>query len=209
MPNLIEAGEILEMKVYCSDSEQASVNTFHYEALIITGNITDQQVSDAFDSSVAVLWPNILANTAQKDGCSCRILNQVPAVAAVLTGNAIVGTGGAVGAPRQGAPLLKFKTGEGGSRGRGRTYLPFMPAAGLAGNGNVSTTFEGEMGDILAALQGFGPITGSGPASLTVRQVIYHRASRTSTAIDDWSLSTKIATQKRRGSFGKANVSPF
>jgi hypothetical protein len=209
MPNFLTTGDVLEIKEYITDAEQVAVNTFHYRVTALVGSIDDGQVGDAWNTGPGAAYPALLYDGATVIGVSVRILDHVPKLAANLIPNPTAGTGGTVGCPRQSCPLLKYKTGDGGSRGRGRTYLPFMPSAGLATLGECSPAYIISMAVLLSALEAFNSVAGVGPSVATIRQVIYHRDTHTATDVDEWAITPKIATQKRRGSFGRPNISPF
>ncbi len=106
---------------------------------------------------------------------------------------------------RQLCGMISWRTLFAGPANRGRTFFPF-PCTDEDSVGGVPTiAYETILNNIATALAGPIAFGAGGMAVLGV----YHRVSRTTSPIDDWTIQRKFATQKRRGSYGRANVSPI
>jgi hypothetical protein len=123
------------------------------------------------------------------------------------------GTGGSTAAATQTSGLIDWGTGLGGRKYRGRTYFPFpsvqedgslgFPNPGyLVGLDAVRTEYIGHTAFSLAG------------GAQTIIPVIRHRKDKTGVISPPTQILTGVsvdawATQKKRGFFGRPNVSPF
>lgn len=203
----IFVNDILKCQVWCADSEQASVNTTYYRVLTIVGSPTTANVAVAFDTVMAAAYIPLLNNLSGYLGIQVGNVTQVPLQSPSGISNPNVGTGGAIAAPRQSAPMIKFVTGFAGPKGRGRIYIPFMSTSGLTGNGILTSTYQSDLTDLKTAMSTFTSFSDGGNSG-TLEQVLYHRATKLGTRITEWSFVDKVATQKRRGAYGRPNNSP-
>lgn len=215
MSRTVAVGNWLAVRIWCSSQEQASVNTLNYAVTAVGGaSVTDQEIAD-YVQGVVVGAGGILPmldNTATFDGIAVNFLNVRPLPATALsTASPTSGTGGAIGNPRQATGLTAWLTDFAGPAFRGRTYWPFAPAADDFGGGVPSTTYLTAVASLAARLHSFSP--GTSPDIATLRLNIYHRAKAPNPAYMSLVVAdttrTKWATQKRRGSYGRPNVSPF
>ncbi len=211
MSVILQPNDRLEVRTYCKDGEQGSVNTVFYRVNAITGTVTDEDCAVAFDSVIAPLIKARIYSGALYPGVTVRVANKLPLpVAALDNTHAGAGTAGAIGLPRQSSGLVDFRTALAGPGGRGRWYMPF-PAAddnqaqGIPTNGYVTlmTTF----GDALLAVVTIGAVVGGGSAD--VELVLWSRKFARMTPILATYGSTSWATMKSRGSFGRPNSGPF
>lgn len=213
MTTPLVSGTLLEIQLWCSDFEQASVNTFHYAVTETPGGIvTDQDVANDFDSifgdGLTGIKP-ILYNSALYRGTQVRVIGpQPPPIAVFSTTLSGVGTGGAIGTPRQATGLTSWRTNFTGSKYRGRTYWPFAPAADDVSFGAPSAAYVIALNQIADELIGKVTVTAGGDTAHIQFGV---RQRRTVNVIPITSRFTaqKWATQKRRSSYGRANTAPF
>lgn len=213
MSTPLTTGTLLEVQLWCSDFEQTSVNTFHYAVTEIgTGAVTDQDVANDFDGIFGSSLDGIktvLYNNALYRGTQVRIIGPQPQPVAVHSiTNQGVGTGGAIGIPRQATGLTSWKTNFTGPKFRGRTYWPFAPSAEDVSFGAPSAAYVTAINQIADALIDKVTVTAGGDTAhimFGVRQ----RRTVSVVKIVDRMTAQKWATQKRRGSYGRANTAPF
>jgi hypothetical protein len=208
MSVIIANGDRLECRMYCQDSEQVSVNTVYYRAGLPTGgNVTDQNVADVLSAIAASHLTILITNNATYLGTTVRVANKLPLpVAAESNIDAGVGTAGAIGLPRQTAGLLRFFTALAGPGGRGRLYIPF-PAQGENESRGVPTAAYSTSVEALGTdLMGLTSVNGAGGASIPVTLVVWSRVHARMADVTDTRGSSKWATQKKRGSFGRPNA---
>jgi hypothetical protein len=152
----------------------------------------------------------IMANAAAYRGVLGQRIFPLPiTVRETDSGSAGNGTGGATLAPMQAAPVIGWETPLAGPSQRGRFYVPFMPGDKV----NVTT---GELAVLYhGAVQTFAndlvtvAIAGTGGNQTVVNQVIWHRNLLNADIISAGVARFKIGTQKRRGNYGKQNLSPI
>jgi len=211
-------GAICELRMWCTQLGQAAVNTLHYKVLsIVTGGATDAEIALAMDAFIAPLMKAILANTATYKGCSIQVINPLPRkVYQYSTGNAGVGTAGAVPLPAQVSGISFMAAANAGPAYRGRQYWPFPALADSTTGGLPSSSYATRIGLLTTALIQDETVVGAAGTTV-LRPVIWHLkagaggvpAARSSDEIVTFGTETKFATQRKRGIFGRPNVSPF
>jgi len=211
MSQVIAFGDRLEIKFYCADAEQGSVNTINFQAGNSTGgSITDQDVANYFDEFYGSTLKDFIANTASYQGTTCRIANLLPLpVPALASAHSGVGVAGAVGLPRQTAGLLDFRTAVAGPGGRGRMFFPFPATTANETLGKPLAGYVTSMSNFGTDLIAVAFIPGFGGASLQVSFVLWSPTHARMVPIVSAFGATSWATQKRRGGFGRPNAGPF
>lgn len=210
MSTELAVGDRLEFRCYTADNEQASVNTFNYRVQSVnTPGFTDQQAVDAFSTFIASTYKSIIYNGARYQGTTCSVANRIPLRVPVSSAEgAGVGTGGAIGLPRQTAIVSSWRTNIAGPGGRGRTYWPFPPAAFNEDEGTPTDAFQAAMVGVSEAIIELTNLDFFG-ANADVMFVVWSRKNTVMREITQGVVQKKWGTQKRRGSYGRPNVSPF
>jgi len=210
MSTPLAVGNILELRVWVNDGNQASVNTFHYQVNVVSAPpATDQDVASAFDTAMAPLYKPFLNNNATYRGCTCQVINPLPIkIDVIATGFPGAGTGGAVASAHQVSGLTSWYSATAGRRGRGRTYWPFPPTAFTSGDGTPTAGSVTIMDNIASAVFGFSTIVASGRQA-TIAFGIWSRSLRVLTPVTTRITRGVWATQRKRGNFGRPNGSPI
>jgi len=208
--NPIAINEYIQVRFYCQDDEQGSVNTFMLQCVARTAlGITDKELADRLDITVGVLFPAILNNNASYRGVGVKSMNIGPGRAEVFSKvSAGVGTAGAEALPRQTAGLVSFYTGYPGRRGRGRMYMPFPAQDDNQATGHPVAGYVTAVESLVDALLGLGLVIGAA-GDCTFIPVLYHREAASGDKIETRIVRAVWATQRRRGAEGSANVSPI
>jgi len=210
MAQALAVGQIIKAQIWASDSEQASVNTFHYRVngLVSTPPLLTDFL-DAFENLVSANFPQLLTDSAHYDGCTAQIVFPLPLMVGEKnsTGNA-GGTAGTNGQGRQIAGLIGWTTPLAGPGGRGRTYLPFVSTDDSETTGKPNAGYISKAGNFAVAVSTYVAVTGAG-GSADISLGIRHGNTSSFTAFTGGGVQTKWATQKRRGSYGRPNASPF
>ena len=113
--------------------------------------------------------------------------------------------------PRQCAGLGRRISQAAGRAGHGRLYFPFPPASFTVDNIQWETPALAQFSTMLQFwTRPFhdGINQGDGSNVNEWNAVLYHRAAKTFTGIVQEDVSKYIATQRRRGDFGRPNVAP-
>ncbi len=221
MSTVLAAGQLVQLRVWTQwgGAVQAAVNTSWY---LVSGvgspAATDADVASFMDNLIAPFMKPLIHNVSRYQGvqaiiCSGTAPNKAVNVPASAITNAGVGTGGAVPMAGQVCGILRFQTILAGSAGRGRWYLPFPSQTADSGGGSASAAYIAagmSLGNVVGVDQ---PITVGGRTA-TLLRVIRHGKNKAEiypppTPVNSFSVDNTWATQKRRGSFGRHNVSPI
>jgi hypothetical protein len=204
--------DLIHVRYWCTCGDQASVNTVHYRVFAVaTPGPTDQDVANAMDALAGPAYKALLATDASYNGVQVGfdLLRPLP-----LTkfANSHFGPGTLTGPTmgRQLTGLIQLQTANAGPAFRGRIYIPFPPVGDDQSQGKPTLAYLALMSLLWTAISSDLVITGSG-GSITITPVIFHRSATVIpryTDVDANTISTKFATQKRRGSFGRVNTSP-
>jgi len=203
-------GDIMKCRVWCADAEQASVNTYYFLVNDIgTPAATDSDLAQGLDTLLAPLYKAIITNDASYRGVEVQIASQIPLPVpqfwATHTG---AGTAGTPGLPRQAAGLVSFRTTLAGPGHRGRVFLPFVAAASNRAPGQTTTTYIDDVTDLMNALTNYSAVS-SGGRTATVQFGIFSKKNSNFFALENFIVAAGWATQRRRGSYGRPNVSPI
>lgn len=208
----IAVADHLQVKWFCRQAEQIAINIRHYRVETLVGAPTDQEYADAFSATVGPSYKSVLSTNASYFGMTLyqfTVGGWVP-LANSRSGSG-PGTAGVEALPRQAAGLITLRAAGAGRSQRGRAYVPFCPetfndtggvptAAAIAAFDNLAFCFQGTLTIV--------GIVGGGFTS-DVNGEIYHRGAGGFDLINTFVSQPKWATQKRRGSYGKANSDPF
>jgi hypothetical protein len=219
MSTLLLPSDLLKVSVWCTNAEQASVNTFWYSVIGVgSPDATDQDMATELDTGfLNTALPPILNNLTRYNGVEVQIYRPTGTMfvifnAAISIAGAGMGTGGALALPRQTSGITDWRTRFAGRAYRGRTYWPFPSVSHDVGDGIPTGAYITLISTLATGFLNFTNVTGSGTA--TVQLVMRHRKNKAGTIpipsqILVGTQLTKWATQRRRGSFGRPNVSPI
>jgi hypothetical protein len=202
------------------DERQAAVNTIHYFVSEVGATpATDTDAAQTLDAIMALSYPPFMSSLTEYRGIEMQILSPVPPFQALYTEaftnlNAQPGTSGELTLPSQVAGLVEFQTGAARQRGRGRAYLAFPAAGNDDGTGKPSAGARLVMAQIASDMEAGLAVSTAGRTATLVR-VLKHGKDKTGvqifpywTAVTNHSDSEFWATQKRRGNWGRTNISP-
>jgi uncharacterized membrane protein len=206
----VNLNDVVEVRSFISNAEQVAENVWHVACIAAgTPPLIDLDVGVEFGTLLALAYKSIITSNSNYLGTITRVLNRVPTAAAVkdqtLHG---VGTVTPPDAPRQSSGIISWFTAFAGRKYRGRQYIPFPPTSVVQGDGTPGSGYVTVLTNIATALT--GPINISvGARTGTIQLCVYHRSTKTYTLILGGVGVTKFATQRRRGSYGRPNISPF
>lgn len=205
-------GDIVQFTVVVNENEQTALLNFRYEAGISTGGSgTEFDSAVAFDTMIAPLIKPVINNNATYRGTLCQKIWPLPIPArAQSTGGVGAGTSGATALPRQTAGLTTWRSSLAKQANRGRTYWPFPSTTSNSANGLPLAGYQGALVTMATAIRTLAVLVGPTGGDFCVATFgIFHKATHGFTPIESSTASAFWATQKRRGSYGKANVSPL
>jgi len=219
--------DILHLRIYCNAGDQLAINNIFYRATRLLGGnptIDIAEFWEQMDEVCRTFYPPLMSSQANYRGVTaqCVRYNGVDHEWQYQNdphGSAIHLTPGADDAsdllPRQVAGLVVKRTGFVGKRNRGRLYIPF-PSEDM--NENVTGVPTDQYVTDLTGLAinlmppGGGGLGNTGDTPLWVWVPVLFSPSTIDASLQPPIMDTfgrkAWATQRRRGSFGKAN-SPF
>jgi len=203
---------VIEAQMWCTDNgSQATVNTAQMRIESVAGVPTLQTVALSFCSVVAPLYRALLPSDVDFAGVSLRNITDFPKEVAFYARQATrPGLITSTSMPGQCAGLISFYSEIAGPGGRGRLYFPFLPYTKADSYDNMDAAWTDDL-QVLADFLIQGNTFGSGGNSITVTWG--HSRVPTDPALNwiPWVKSVahpSIATQKRRGFYGRTNSLP-
>lgn len=212
MPGTVPAiGDLIQVRVQCVQGPQLSMNVLHYRVTsIVGGGLTLLEMGNALNG----LWSPVYRPWMPVDATYRGVLVQnlqPPKTDSVEAATSLAGTAIGAGMAKQVSGLITYRTGFGGRANRGRSYIGFgsstwMQAGGeLSGAGLAILTALGvQLGPIIA------PTFGGKQTALHL--VIRHPDAGgpppvpQSTDVATVQAEQLLATQRRRGDFGRPNI---
>lgn len=211
MAQSLTLNDIIKAQLWTADAEQASVNTFHFKVTGISGATPDlDEFLAQFMTAVAITYKALLSEQCHLDGGFAQIVFPLPLFVGVLsTSGAGNGVAAGAGASRQTAGLISWKTPLAGPGGRGRTYIPFPSAGDSELKGQPTDDYVTRLTNFVIAISGFATVNHAGGGSATLAHGLKKKNSGTFTEYTGFTANQKWATQKRRGTYGRVNTTPF
>jgi hypothetical protein len=210
MSTALQSGDVIRGSAITDIAGQTANTGWFYAVTAVGGSpATDQDFCNALDTAVAALFKAWLPSEVRYSGIIAGIVARSPnPVGVQQTTNAGVGTAAVEPLPKQCAGITSWYTATAGRRFRGRTYWPFPSSAWNDVNGELSGAGKTAADNIASAVQGLTSIS-SGGRTATIALGIYHRLTKLTTPVTVRLTRGTIATQRRRGDFGRLNSSPI
>jgi len=216
MGTAVAANDILSIRSWNVLGSQAAVNSFNWQCISVSGGgITDQDFSDAHNTTYATLHKNSMPDSAVHRGIQCYFLSRGGAFLpqpVKSIGAAGDGTIGTTAVPKNTCAILKYASAIRGPGGRGRVFLPFisadyvdatgLPAAGLAVLLNSFASF---------LLTPMVVTVGANSATFVFGIVARHPAPNLPTFLQAVTCegAEKFGQMHKRGDYGRPNNSPI
>jgi len=213
----LAVGGLYQVRIWTTQAEQAAVNTIYYLCGSNTGTlVTDVDMAVYIESLVAPVYKSITSTDVSFRGTQVSLINPAGPVPSTVFSNALVGPGSLTppDCPRQVSGLIQWTTNFAGRRYRGHFYMPFPTISLVATDGVPTAAYQTVLVNLATALIGVLsiPHVGGGGAANVVL-TLHHRPGLSptpaATPITGKVVPPKFATQRRRGSYGRANSSPI
>jgi hypothetical protein len=164
------------------------------------------------DATLSADYRALINNNAEYRGLTIQRVSGGPPyeLPDVSTANTGVGTGGAIAMAKQSAGLINFQTAFIGKKNRGRQYAPFPSTTHDQGNGVPTNAYMVLLANLAADLRPASYFVALGGRTGFMLPVIWNPKvpGYTAKILTD-SEKQRWATQKRRGDYGRINVSPI
>jgi len=205
----LSVGQILRLRIFSRQNDQLGLNVLHYQVDGITGTgITVAEAATVFSNEFADNYKGLMVETAEYRGVSAQTIYPGAFSEQVYdsTGHGI-GTVEGAPLPYQTCGLISWRTGFGGHKYRGRTYVPFPGVADQSTDGTPIADYVTRLADLADDLHGPHTFSGAG-GSNTFRLIISNNPIGTFTVVTAFLANDRWATQRRRGMFGQPNTFP-
>jgi len=211
-----ENGDLLQVRVVCYTPEQISMNVLHYQMVTQGGTpMTLERIALALDIKWEGFYKVIMPPTAKYRGVGAQNLMAPRTLEYPSTVNSGDGSEGTNLTATQASGLIKFRAPLAGRRYRGRIYPGLLSSSLIASTGGLSVGGVSLLSDLSEQLGPTLNLTQDGQTcqiGLAIRHpdviVAGVRVPQWST-VDLITVSTLLATQKRRGQYGQHNSVPW
>lgn len=201
--------DILEAKMFSGlQPGQLFINVQHYRVIAVAGSSTDlATLMSTLDNNWSAALKGLMNTTFTYFGSAWKRINPAGPSFEWIIFNAGAGTlASGDPLPKQVAAVVTKLTAGTGRAARGRLYLGGFGEADNTGSAPDPATITA----INTAISIITVDTATGGANaVTVRPVIYHRASNSTTDITGIRCRSIWGTQKRRGDYGRVNRLPW
>lgn len=204
----MEPGDIIQVKFVTRLDDQTAYNVRHWQVVNKAGTgATIAQFMDAINTVFRTDYLAVLNANAEYRGVTCQRVYPLPADNEVFQSDPDIGAVAGDPLPRQTCGLISLRTGIAGKRNRGRVYIPFPSEADSNATPAPSATYITRLGT-LGGLFTTAVAWGTAPNTNQAVPVIYHRDNHTVVPLQSFLVRSAWATQRRRGDFGRPNLSP-
>jgi hypothetical protein len=215
----LQLNDVVQVRLWTTATDQAAVNTFYYAVTLVGGTpATDQDLVDTFDTTIAIGILPMLDVSSLYNGCQAKVIVsggiEIDPIGVASTTGSAAGTATGVNQSRQTAGINTWLTNKSGPANRGRTYWPFPAVTADTTDGVPTAAYLALMTTLCQSINNFDLVTGT---TTTIQQVLFrkgkpHNVPPIPFSDDDitgYIVRPKWATQRRRGSYGRQNVSPI
>lgn len=208
MATPIVLGQIMQIRIITRLDAQVAYNVLHYRCIGFLGvGILPSDFAAAVKTGLTGNWPPIITTPASFRGIGAQQAT-APKDGEVYSVANLAGTGGANPLPKQVAGLASIYDGQAGRKHRGRIYFPFPDASAVTPDGVPIAAYKTALQVVMTFLT--GPIVVTvGANQSTMALSVFHKLVGTADPVTVGVIRSVFATQRRRGDYGKANVSPI
>lgn len=202
--------DALLCKFVCSTVDQVGLNIRRFIITEVAGTErTPQEIVDSLSSQAGPVYRSLLSDSASYDGLAMRFLpfGGPPSDFQSKLG---AGIGLALGPalPKQTCGIITARSTGLGRRGRGRVYVPFPSEEDNVTGGIPSVDYVVRLENLSDAILET-QLVGAVPDVTTLTAMLFSRDTGVYTPIVSTNARSLWATQRRRGDFGKQNISPI
>lgn len=211
----LQNGDLFELSAFCYYQGQAGINVTHIACTFTdTSNLDMQDLVDDYEITLRPLYAAILPLSATFRGCTLRRIRSAKSATFYSSHTGTVGTVDEDTLPTQLAPIIKLTANVAGRRGRGRLYLPFPPVTANV-LGSVAPGYVADAQDIADAYNTVRVHNDVDTIHVNHFSMAIRHANAPGSTDDTWDLVQtataldKFATQRRRGRYGKPNMTAW
>lgn len=200
--------DTLRITVFCVAGEQVSNNVFYKRVTATTGESLElNELASLAANAYSFLWTPMMSVYSAFYGVKVELVVPIAIPQWGFFALNVVGDANQPLLPRQSAGIVTWRTSLVGKRYRGRTYFPFPSTLHCESDGTPTPGYKVLLEDVIDVFAQNEVLTGAG-GSVTWRTSVYSRINQGSYPVQSGTARDKFATQRRRGSYGKANSLP-
>lgn len=212
--------DVLSVRIITFDPTsptQVGINNVFFQVTGTTGGgATQSEIASRVDGLNAANMKAMLPTVCLYRGIMVQKVFPLPRqLAEFAIGSAGAGTSGGDQMPTQVAGLIKLFTDKAGRAFRGRIYTPFVPSNFVGVTGNSTAGMLTALNNLATSLITTIVTTGGFGGTVTMKPVIFHRRGYGKPPVNingvDFITSALgsplLATQRRRGNYGRINAS--
>jgi hypothetical protein len=162
----------------------------------------------AIDSVIPASYVGLMSSSAHLRGFSVQQVSPGPASDIEYLSDILAGTVSGNPLPKQVTGLLRLLTAAGGSAGKGRLYIPY-PGDSNNGAAVPDGTYQTNLATFASILTTPLSVPAVGGGTASCNWAVFSKAFNTYNPINGTQVMPFWATQRKRGDFGKINVSPI
>jgi len=205
-------GDFIEARVHCNSDFQLSLNVLHYELTAqIGGALTLGQMCTAFSAAIAPALKAWMPAAATYSFMTLQNLSPPKSVAVLSSVGSGVGTAAGNLVPRQVSGLARYRTDFAGRSNLGRSYIGFVADSSITPNGELTA---GGITLLQAVMASYGRILNLTQGAVTTSMILSIRHPDNPgppptprwTQVTATAASVLLATQRRRGDYGRPNI---
>lgn len=211
VPITVANGSIIQARIFLSCQNQVAINVFHWEFAGDpgTGPWHLSEIGDALVPDWALDYKAALSAEAFFAGIGLQVIQPTPTIEVVDQAGAGIGDVAGSLAPKQACGFIKKLSLQPGRHKNGRIYVAFPSASSFDTAGQTTGPYDSSLLNLADDLCTTQSRTVGG-AGFTCKPVIYHRAAPwTVWQVFGAQVSRRVATQRRRGDYGRPNALPF
>jgi len=213
MPTPLVLNATYACKAWTQFAEQIGINTFHYRVITVGGGAdtaTIEELAAQFSTVVNADMKALMTTNASFIGVTVQRVSAAGDAPVFNSSDAGAGTVAGDSLPRQATGLITWRTATAGAKGRGRTYTPFPSEAQNDAGSTPSAVYQANLATLATDLRDFQTVTSATMIANEIQLGIWSQVPvGTFRPVTDYQIRGKWATQRRRGSYGRPNVSPF
>lgn len=208
----LQVEDIVQFTTYCRQNEQLGINVFHYRVsnvpapnVFTLGHLMDWISNVGIDTQLTAM----ISSSARFEGFGAQVIFPVKSIAYFDNTGAGPGARAFDALPRQAAGFFRKRADVPGRRKSGRVYIPFPCEDDNLPDGTPSGDYRGLVTGLAIKMVSQPVVTLAGQDYRAV-PIIYHRAAPVNSPTwSNYFVPAKWASQRRRGSFGRADTLPF
>ncbi len=205
-------GDVLKVRIVTYHgallNAHLGINVLHWRISAETAlGVTLKEVADALDLTWGASYQALMSASADYRGTGVQRI--LPTLSIEFPSFAGAGPGAIATDLLSGqCGLIHKATALGGRENRGRTYIAFPPESLNDADNKPTAAYNAALTTLAGNIDITQTIVGAG-GTATLKQVIFHRETNTTTDLTGFTTQTEWATQRRRMPRGKLRPVPF